>query len=120
VPDAILVLMAGTAQQEAAAQLGARAACEIFANRAYNDDGTLVDRRYPGAVLHDPDQIADRIARMLEADAILTESGTHLPAHIDTICLDGDTPGASASAKSLRSKLESAGIQVAPFHGRLL
>ncbi|MEQ8255896.1 MAG: 5-oxoprolinase subunit PxpA, partial [Roseovarius confluentis] len=57
-PELIIMVLAGTAQQEAVAELGCRAACEIFADRAYNDDATLVDRSQPGAVIHDPEAAA--------------------------------------------------------------
>ena len=116
-PDLILVVLAGTAQQPAAARLGARVACEIFADRAYNPDATLVDRRLPGAVIHDPALAADRVLRMVRAGAILLEDGTPIPARIDTICLHGDTPGAVEIARAVRAALTGAGVAVARFDG---
>ena len=119
-PDLILMVIAGTAQQQAAADLGCRVACEIFADRAYNADATLVDRSLPGAVLHDPDAIAARVLRMLDARAILAEDGTRIPVRIDTICLHGDTPEAVSIAGALRRALTGAGIGIAPFSGARL
>ena len=116
-PDLILVVLAGTAQQDAAGRLGARVACEIFADRAYNPDATLVDRRLPGAVIHDPALAADRVLRMVRAGAILPEDGTPIPARIDTICLHGDTPGAVEIARAVRAALTGAGVAVARFDG---
>ena len=116
-PDLILVVLAGTAQQAAAGRLGARVACEIFADRAYNPDATLVDRRLPGAVIHDPAIAADRVLRMVRAGAILPEDGTPIPARIDTICLHGDTPGAVEIARAVRAALTGAGVAVARFDG---
>ena len=116
-PDLILVVLAGTAQQAAAGRLGARVACEIFADRAYNPDATLVDRRLPGAVIHDPALAADRVLRMVRAGAILLEDGTPIPARIDTICLHGDTPGAVEIARAVRAALTGAGVAVARFDG---
>ena len=116
-PDLILVVLAGTAQQAAAARLGAGVACEIFADRAYNPDATLVDRRLPGAVIHDPALAADRVLRMVRAGAILLEDGTPIPARIDTICLHGDTPGAVEIARAVRAALTGAGVAVARFDG---
>ena len=113
----ILMVLAGTAQEAAARSLGARMACEIFADRAYNADCTLVDRRQPGAVIHDADRATDRILGMLRAGAILAEDGTRIPARIDTICLHGDTPEAVGIARSLRGGLESAGVRIARFEG---
>lgn len=116
-PDIILMVIAGTAQQRAARALGARMACEIFADRAYNDDATLVDRRQPGAVIHDPETAAKRIVEMLRAGAIIAESGARIPARIDTVCLHGDTPGAVDLARQLRATLEAANIVIRPFDG---
>lgn len=117
-PEIIIMVLAGTAQEAAARGLGALMACEIFADRAYNDDATLVDRRKPGAVLHDPETVSRRVLAMLEAEAIISESGKHLPARIDTICLHGDTQSAVDLAVALRSALEAAGIKVQAFDGR--
>jgi len=113
----ILMVLAGTAQQKAAERLGARAACEIFADRAYNADATLVDRRLPGAVIHDPAEAARRVLRMVRAGAILPEAGGPIPTRIDTICLHGDTPGAIDIARAVRTTLMDAGISVARFQG---
>lgn len=116
-PEIIVMVLAGTAQERAACSLGARMACEIFADRAYNADGTLVDRRQPGAVIHDAGHAAARILDMLRACAIIAEDGTHIPTRIDTICLHGDTPEAVEIARSLRAGLEAAGIGIARFEG---
>ncbi len=116
-PDIIIMVLAGTAQQEAAAELGCNAACEIFADRTYNDDATLVDRSLPGAVIHNPDIAAGRVVEMVQAQAIIAESGKHLPVRIDTICLHGDTPTALEIAKTVRKKLTGNGIALNQFSG---
>jgi UPF0271 protein len=116
----ILMVLAGTQQQVAAQELGARIACEIFADRAYNDDATLVDRSLPGSVIHDPEQAGARVLEMVQAGAIITESGAKLPTRIDTVCLHGDTPTAVAIARQVRAKLEQAGVQVTAFDGARL
>ena len=114
-PDTTIMVLAATAQEEAIKELGGAYAGEIFADRAYNADGTLVDRSLPGAVIHDADHAADRIVKMVQADAILTEDGTRLPTRIDTICLHGDTPEAVEIARAVRAGLEDAGIAVQRF-----
>ncbi len=114
-PNTVIMVLAATAQEEAVKALGCAYAGEIFADRAYNADGTLVDRSLPGAVIHDPDHAAGRIVRMVQADAILTEDGTRLPTRIDTICLHGDTPEAVEIARAVRAGLEAAGIAVQRF-----
>lgn len=116
-PEIILMVISGTAQARAAKALGARMACEIFADRAYTEDGLLMDRRLPGAVIHDADQVCARILAMLKAGAIITAQGTHLPAQIDTICLHGDTTGAVVLARALHAGLQAAGISVQPLDG---
>lgn len=119
-PDLIVMVLAGTAQEQAVRQLGCRAACEIFADRAYNDDCTLVDRRLPGAVIHDPAEAAARVVAMVQAGAILTASGGSIPARIDTVCLHGDTPTAVQIAAATRKALEAAGVVLAPLTGARL
>jgi UPF0271 protein len=114
-PEIVVVALAGTAQQTAAEALGCRWAGEIFADRAYNDDCTLVDRRLPGAMIDDPAIAAPRIARMVADGAIHAESGKRIPARIDTICVHGDTPEALGIARAVRAALEEAGIEIAPL-----
>ncbi len=114
-PDIIIMVLAATAMEEVTRELGCNWAGEIFADRAYNEDATLVDRSLPGAVLHDSETAAPRILEMLKAGAIIAKNGTHIPCQIDTICLHGDTPGAVALARGLRDHLTKAGVQIAQF-----
>ena len=114
-PDITIMVLAATAQEESARELGCTWAGEIFSDRAYNDDATLVDRSLPGAVLHDASVAAPRILDMLKAGAIISNSGKHIPCQIDTICLHGDTPGAVAMAQGIRDHLTQAGITLAPL-----
>lgn len=117
-PDLIIMILAATAHQQAVEELGCTWAGEIFADRAYNDDATLVDRSIEGAVIHDPAIAGTRMVEMVKAGAIITESGKHIPAAIDTICLHGDTPTAVQIAASVRAALEGANITVQAFEGR--
>ena len=114
-PDIIIIVLAGTAQQAAATELGCKMACEIFADRAYNDDATLVDRSLRGAVIHDAALAAKRMVAMVQAGAIITESGKHISTRIDTICLHGDTPEAVDIAIATRTALEAAGVTISQF-----
>lgn len=116
-PEITVMVLAGTAQQTAAEEIGCKLAREIFADRAYNDDATLVDRKLPGAVIHDADRAATRMVEMVQAGAIITESGKKIPTPIDTICLHGDTPEAVKIAQSVRRALEEDGILVRRFGG---
>jgi len=114
-PNIVIMVLAATAMEEVVRELGCNWAGEIFADRAYNDDATLVDRALPNAVLHDAEIAAPRILKMLEASAIIAESGKHIPCQIDTICLHGDTPGAVAMARGMRDHLTNAGITITPL-----
>lgn len=116
-PEIILMVIAGTAQARAARSLDARMCSEIFADRAYAEDGLLMDRRLPGAVIHDSEEVCSRVLHMLEAGAIITAQGTHLAEDIDTICLHGDTEGAVKLAEALQAALVAAGIRLQPFEG---
>lgn len=117
-PEIIVMVLAGTAQQRVVERLGCNWAGEIFADRAYNSDATLVDRSLPGAVIHDPEFAASRIVKMVQAGAILPEEGAPIPAAIDTICLHGDGATALEIARGVRAGLEAAGIDVQAFDGR--
>ncbi|MFA8384476.1 MAG: LamB/YcsF family protein [Pelagibaca sp.] len=117
-PDIIIMVLAATQQQTAVEALGCRWAGEIFADRAYNDDATLVDRSLPGAVIHDADLAGQRMVEMVKAGAIITESGRHIPAAVDTICLHGDGATAVQIAQTVRSALAEAGVSLQRFAGR--
>ncbi|NRB33997.1 MAG: LamB/YcsF family protein [Rhodobacteraceae bacterium] len=114
-PDLIIMVLAATPMQAAVEKLGCAWAGEIFADRAYNDDGTLVDRRQPGAMIHDPAIVGPRMAEMVKDGAIRTESGARLETRIDTICVHGDTAEAVALARAVRNSLEAAGIALRQF-----
>ncbi|MCE8508723.1 LamB/YcsF family protein [Ruegeria pomeroyi] len=114
-PDIIIMVLAVTKQEQAVRELGCKWVGEIFADRAYNDDGTLVDRSLPGAVIHDPEVAGPRMLEMVRAGAIITESGKYLETSVDTICLHGDGPTAVQIARSVRACLEEGGVRVTAF-----
>jgi UPF0271 protein len=119
-PDLTIMVLAGTEQEAAVRELNCNAACEIFADRAYNDDATLVDRRLPGSVIHDAEEAGQRVLDMVQSGAIIARSGKRIPTRIDTICLHGDTEGAVAIARSVRRTLSENGIALKRFSGRPL
>ncbi|MFZ3582194.1 LamB/YcsF family protein [Loktanella sp. DJP18] len=108
-PDLCLVVMPQTALAQAAADLGAATASEVFADRTYNDEGTLTDRRQPGAMIHDPATAATRILDMLRDGGITSTGGRFLRVPIDTVCVHGDGPEALAIAATLARSLTDAG-----------
>lgn len=115
-PDIIIMGLAATKMEDVARELGCRWAGEIFADRAYNMDGTLVDRRLPGAMIHNGKEAADRMVQMVSEGSILTTDG-RLETRVDTICVHGDSAEAVAMALEVRSGLEKAGIALAAFDG---
>jgi len=98
-----------------AREMGLRTCAEIFADRAYTAEGQLVSRKLPGAVLHDAQQVADRVVRMVNAGAVETIAGTMLPMEISSICVHGDSPGAIEMAAAVRRRLVEAGVEVKAF-----
>lgn len=98
-----------------AAAAGVWTVTEAFADRGYRSDGTLVPRGEPGAVLTDPDEVAERVLALATGGAIATADGSHVTVVADSVCVHGDTPGALDLARSIRSRLDAAGIEVAPF-----
>lgn len=115
--ELIYVVMAGTELERAAAELGLPMAREIYADRAYDDDGNLVSRKEAGAVLHDAEEAAARVQAMVGEGAIISRSGKRIPVAIDTVCVHGDNPAAVAMAERVRGKLEAAGIAIRPMAG---
>ena len=114
-PALIYVTMPGRPSERAAESLNLAAASEIFADRAYEDDGQLVSRKKPGAVLHDAEEAARRVLAMVRDGAITAASGKRIPARIETICVHGDGATAVGMARRVREVLEADGIAIRPF-----
>ena len=114
-PTLVLLTFANGELERWAGENGMRACAEIFADRAYTEDGQLVDRKEPGAVLHDIDFAAKRAVRMVREGAIETLSGRLIKAPIESICVHSDTPGAIEMAAKVRASLEAEGIRIRPF-----
>ena len=110
---AILFAPAGTELFRAAQELGLQTAAEVFADRNYNSDGTLVSRTEPDALLHDPAAAAERVVRMLMEGKIRAVDGSDVSVKAETICLHGDKPDAVEFARTLRAHLEREGIILA-------
>jgi UPF0271 protein len=99
------VLKAGRAE-------GLRVVAEAFADRAYEADSSLVSRKKPGAIIHDPSAVVARAVRMAKEGTVVAIDGTVLHFKPDTICVHSDTPGADDLAAKLRAALESSGVAV--------
>ena len=111
-PSLILFGLPGSELLNAGRAAGLRVAAEVFADRAYEPDGSLVSRRKPGAVMDDPDAIVSRAVRMITDRTVAAIDGTSLTLDADTICVHGDTPGSDQLAATLRAGLEAAGVVV--------
>jgi UPF0271 protein len=114
-PTLPLLGLPGSAVLELAEAAGLNTVREAFADRAYTPQGTLVSRREPGAVLHDPDAVAARMVRLVTAGVITAVDGTDVEMSADSICVHGDSPGAFDIARRVRSALEGAGVTVGAF-----
>lgn len=114
-PNFVFLAIAGTQLECAGEKENLAVAREIFADRAYTDDGLLVSRSIEGAVIHDADKAASRVYEMISENAVIAMSGKRIPVGIDSICVHGDTPDAVRMAKAVRGRLEDAGFAVMPF-----
>lgn len=113
--DLTLLLLPGSRALDLAEQAGLRGVGEAFADRAYTAAGTLVPRDRPGAVLHDPDQVAERVLRLVTEGVLAADDGTLIRPDARSICLHGDTPGAVAIARSVSRGLAEAGVRIEAF-----
>ncbi|MGQ0567339.1 MAG: LamB/YcsF family protein [Gemmobacter sp.] len=114
-PGLALLCLSGSVTERVARDMGMTVAAEIFADRAYLADGTLVPRTEAGAVIHDRAAVVARVLDMLRQGAVTAIDGTPLPLAMDSLCLHGDTPGAVSLAQSLRAAIQAEGWRVAPF-----
>lgn len=114
-PDLILVVLAGSRWATIAGELGARVAREVFADRAFNADGTLVPRSAPGAVIHDVSAVIERSLRLATEHQVTAMTGETITLEADTICLHGDTPGAVQIAAALHAAFSRAGVALLPM-----
>ena len=105
----------GSAFLRQAAEAGLTTVAEAFADRAYTPEGALVSRRLPGAVLHDPAEIARRCVAMATGEPVSDVDGGPLVLAPESICAHGDTPGAVQIARQVRDALTAAGVTLAPF-----
>ncbi|MDV3267809.1 LamB/YcsF family protein [Mycobacterium avium] len=107
--------MAGSVFFDEAARRGLRVVAEAFADRAYRQDGRLVSRREPGAVLADPAAIAERVLAMVDTGVVTAVDGTRLALSVESVCVHGDSPGAVQIATAVRDRLRAAGVEIRAF-----
>ncbi len=110
-----LVGLAGSPLLALARRRGLKTIAEAFADRAYHADGTLVSRREAGSVLHDAQQVAERMLQLITDGGVKSIEGEFTPIQAESICVHGDSPGAVAMARQLRTLLEERGVLIRSF-----
>lgn len=110
-----LLVLPGTVIERVADAAGIRTVTEAFADRAYNPDGTLASRSQPGSVLHNVDEVVERVLRMTTERTIIAVDGSAIDINTESICVHGDTPGAVAMAAAIHQALIGASVQIASF-----
>ena len=103
--DLIYLVPTGSKMQEAAKKLDMKIACEIFADRNYEDDGNLVSRKKSHALITDPEQAKKHVLKMVKTQSLNCHSGKQIPCEIDSVCIHGDNLSSLATAKSIRDNL---------------
>lgn len=111
----ILLGLSGSQMIRAAEDVGLRAVSEVFADRAYEEDGTLVSRSKPGAVITDEEEAISRVVRMVTQGALTAITGRDISIRADSICVHGDGEKAVLFAKKIRAALESQGVEICPM-----
>ena len=110
--DIILLALSGTYIAKRAQEKGLRVAQEVFADRAYNPDGTLVNRRLAGAVIHDQEEAIRRIKKMVLEGKVTAIDGQEIDITADSICVHGDNPEAVNFVKFIRESLIAEGVEI--------
>lgn len=113
-PALILVGLAGSELIRAGKEIGLTCAQEFFMDRAYTDEGVLVSRSQPGAIIEDADFAIERVIRVIQSGQLESISGKTIEVQADTICVHGDNPQAIAYVKQIRDALAAADIEIKP------
>ena len=110
--DLIYLVPTGSKMQEAAKKLDMKFACEIFADRNYEDDGNLVSRKKSHALITDPDEAKKHVLKMVQTQSLNCHSGKQIPCEIDSVCIHGDNLSSLATAKSIKKNLVDNGLEL--------
>ena len=114
--DIIYLVPTGSQMEVAAKKNGLRIACEIFADRNYEDNGNLISRSKPNALITDPQLAKNHVLSMVKNQAINCLSGKQIPCEIDSVCIHGDNASSLATAKSIRDDLVDNGLELKPLN----
>lgn len=114
--DRLIVLaLSGGETAKAAADLGLRVALEVFADRAYEEDGSLVDRRKEGAMITDENEAIARVVRMIKERKVRAITGKDIPIRADSVCVHGDGAKALAFVEKIRATLAVEDVSILPL-----
>jgi UPF0271 protein len=114
--DVTLMGLAGSVMLDEFHAAGFTVAAEAFADRRYEPDGSLRSRKFPDALLHDPQQAAEQALRIVEQQSVIASDGSVVSLLAQTICIHGDTPGSTQIAAAVHRRLTAAGIQIRPLN----
>ena len=114
--DIIYLVPTGSQMEVAAKKNGMKIACEIFADRNYEDNGNLISRSKPNALITDPQLAKNHVLSMVKNQAINCLSGKQIPCEIDSVCIHGDNESSLATAKSIRDNLVDNGLELKPLN----
>ena len=114
--DIIYLVPTGSKMEKAAKKLNMKIACEIFADRNYEDDGNLVSRKKPHALITDPEQAKKHVLSMVKNQSLNCHSGKQIPCEIDSVCIHGDNESSLATARSIRLNLIENGLNLKPLN----
>ena len=112
----IYLVPTGSKMEISAKRLNMKIACEIFADRNYEDDGNLVSRSKPYALITDPEKAKKHILNMVKNQALNCHSGKKIPCEIDSVCIHGDNENSLATAKSIKNDLIENGLKLKPLN----
>jgi 5-oxoprolinase (ATP-hydrolysing) subunit A len=113
--EVVLVGLAGSAMLEEFRAAGFSVAAEVFADRRYESDGSLRSRKFPDALLRNPEEAAAQAVQIVEQYSVIAADGSTFPLHAQTICIHGDTPGAAQIAAAVNRALRAAGVALKPI-----
>ncbi len=111
----IVLALSGGEMVRAAGELGLRTAFEVFADRAYEEDGSLVNRRKPGAMITDEEEAIRRVIRMVKEQKVETITGKDIAIRADSVCVHGDGEKALAFVEKIRRALQEEGVLIQPL-----
>ena len=108
----IYLVPTGSKMEKAAKKLDMKIACEIFADRNYEDDGNLVSRKKSHALITDPNQAKQHVLKMVKTQSLNCHSGKQIPCEIDSVCIHGDNLSSLATAKRIKKNLLENGLEL--------